>query len=337
MTIRTVRRLISAVNVLAALGALALAFNVAGNSSAYTSVYQPVQPGSVEAPKEAEIPAGVSDQDTSWWSKGMVKREAPPPQVAAPAEPETIVGKYKLYSIMLSSNHKYAAIFDGQREIIYEEGETFGGYKLTQIFPDKVVVTKGNKTFELKREAPPRLAAASPGSERETPPDVVPPVPTDADRRGDPRRPASERGIRLPFDRRIQPGARGEEGGPANPAALVPPNAENSRQVVVSKQDKDNVINNFHKILQDVNLQPDLSDDGSMAGVKINNIQPGSALQRIGHLRAGDIVKKVNGEPVTSIPQLMQIYQQLSAQDVESVTAEIERDGKSFTQTYNIR
>ena len=61
-------------------------------------------------------------------------------------------------------------------------------------------------------------------------------------------------------------------------------------------------------------------------GFEVQQIQAGSLYEKLG-LRAGDVIKVVNGQPVNSVEDAIRLYQQMS--DVGAVQMEITRDGKS--------
>jgi type II secretory pathway component PulC len=109
-----------------------------------------------------------------------------------------------------------------------------------------------------------------------------------------------------------------------------------SRRLIVPAREKDYIVKNFPKILHEVKLQTELEEDGSMSGVKVGYVKAGSVLSRIGRLRSGDIIRKVNGTPVNSIQQAVSLYEQLTKQNVQKVDVEIERKGNVFTHNYSI-
>ncbi len=65
------------------------------------------------------------------------------------------------------------------------------------------------------------------------------------------------------------------------------------------------------------------SKDG---GFLVRQIQPGSLYEKLG-LRAEDVIKSVNGQPVNSAEDALRLYQQMSS--VAAVQMEISRGGKS--------
>jgi general secretion pathway protein C len=66
-------------------------------------------------------------------------------------------------------------------------------------------------------------------------------------------------------------------------------------------------------------------------GFQVQQIQAGSLYEKLG-LRAGDVIKVVNGQPVNSAEDAMRLYQQMS--NIDAVQLEITRDGKSENLYY---
>jgi len=61
-------------------------------------------------------------------------------------------------------------------------------------------------------------------------------------------------------------------------------------------------------------------------GFQVQQIQAGGLYEKLG-LRAGDVIKVVNGQPINSAEDAMRLYQQMS--NIDAVQLEITRDGKS--------
>lgn len=66
-------------------------------------------------------------------------------------------------------------------------------------------------------------------------------------------------------------------------------------------------------------------------GFQMQQIQAGSLYEKLG-LRAGDVIKSVNGTPVNSAEDAIRLYQQI--QNVGSVQMEIVRGGKPEQLNY---
>jgi general secretion pathway protein C len=60
-------------------------------------------------------------------------------------------------------------------------------------------------------------------------------------------------------------------------------------------------------------------------GFQVQQIQAGSLYEKLG-LRAGDVIKAVNGQPINSAEDAMRLYQQIP--NIGAVQMEITRGGK---------
>lgn len=71
----------------------------------------------------------------------------------------------------------------------------------------------------------------------------------------------------------------------------------------------------------------------SGGGFLVRQIQPNSLYEKLG-LRAGDVIKSVNGQPINTADDAIRFYQQLSS--INSVQIEIMRGGKSEALYYQL-
>jgi general secretion pathway protein C len=69
----------------------------------------------------------------------------------------------------------------------------------------------------------------------------------------------------------------------------------------------------------------------SGGGFLVRQIQPGSLYEKLG-VRAGDVIKSVNGQPINTAEDAIKLYQQMSS--ISSVQMEITRGGKSESLHY---
>jgi len=74
-------------------------------------------------------------------------------------------------------------------------------------------------------------------------------------------------------------------------------------------------------VLESAKMVPVIKD-GTVTGHKIVALKPGSNYEKLG-LRKGDVIQAINGEPVTSPQQAMELYQNLKKE--ESTHYEIRR------------
>lgn len=72
-------------------------------------------------------------------------------------------------------------------------------------------------------------------------------------------------------------------------------------------------------------------------GFLVREIQPGSVYEKLG-VRAGDVIRSVNGQPINNMEEVMKLYQQLGGvNQVGSVSLEIMRGGRSESLQYNLQ
>jgi general secretion pathway protein C len=69
----------------------------------------------------------------------------------------------------------------------------------------------------------------------------------------------------------------------------------------------------------------------SGGGFLVRQIQPGSLYEKLG-VRAGDVIKSVNGQPINTAEDAIKLYQQMSS--ISSVQMEITRGGKNESLHY---
>ena len=69
-------------------------------------------------------------------------------------------------------------------------------------------------------------------------------------------------------------------------------------------------------------------------GFQVKNIVPGSVFEQLG-VKKGDIIRDINGVPITSAESAFQAYQQL--RDEPLINIGIERGGDSVELNYEIR
>ncbi len=319
MTIRTLKNLLYGANFLGVLAALVLIVGAISSATVVQPVYKPISAGTAEL---RDLPSGRQRPAADYRScivTGVVEPEKNTFSGADGDMLPPIKGRYKLYSTFFvrspdGEKRGFAAIAYENNEGMYTENERVGEYMLAQIFPDNVILEKGGKSFTLEREASAGKSAPAAPS-RSAKPSRSRPKRTRTRSRSSPQ----HKGLKDQPDRSL----KGEE-------------LRSSQNFSVSSKDKNYITDNFAQVLHDVNLKTELSQDGSMTGVTIGRIKTGSILYTKGNLRAGDIIRSINGTPVNSVRQVMTLYEDLTKQDVKRVTVDIERDGQLITQNYSI-
>jgi len=69
-------------------------------------------------------------------------------------------------------------------------------------------------------------------------------------------------------------------------------------------------------------------------GFLVRQIQPGSLYEKLG-LRPGDVIRNVNGQALTSMEDVMRLYQQFGS--AQRVLVEVQRQGRNETLYYDMR
>jgi len=69
-------------------------------------------------------------------------------------------------------------------------------------------------------------------------------------------------------------------------------------------------------------------------GFLVRQVQTGSLYEKLG-LRQGDVIRKVNGQPLTSMSDVMRLYQQFGT--AQRVLVDVQRQGRTETLYYDVR
>ena len=69
-------------------------------------------------------------------------------------------------------------------------------------------------------------------------------------------------------------------------------------------------------------------------GFLVRQVQAGSLYEKLG-LRPGDVIRNVNGQPLTSMDDVMRLYQQFGT--AQRVPVDVQRQGRSETLYYDMR
>ena len=69
-------------------------------------------------------------------------------------------------------------------------------------------------------------------------------------------------------------------------------------------------------------------------GFLVREVQSGSLYEKLG-LRPGDVIRNVNGQPLSNMDEVMRMYQQFGT--AERITVDVQRQGRSETLYYDMR
>ena len=120
------------------------------------------------------------------------------------------------------------------------------------------------------------------------------------------------------------------ESGPAGVTAAPPPIVQpvgTDRQLVDRRQLQQQL--GRPEFLNQALIVP--NPDG---GFLVRQVQAGSLYEKLG-LRPGDVIKNVNGQPLTSMDDVMRLYQQFGT--AQRVLVDVQRQGRSETLYYDMR
>jgi general secretion pathway protein C len=108
---------------------------------------------------------------------------------------------------------------------------------------------------------------------------------------------------------------------------------ESDTDMTIKRTDVDKLTSDLPTILQQARAVPHFKG-GGIDGFTIVDLQKGSIFDRLG-IKAGDVVKAANGEPIDSASKALELYNSLKT--AGSIRIEVERDGKSENLNYTIR
>lgn len=105
-------------------------------------------------------------------------------------------------------------------------------------------------------------------------------------------------------------------------------------EIVVSNDFRRKLLTvDFAKVLQDAKAEPNFAG-GELNGFKLNRIRTDSIYEKAG-LQNNDIVKEVNGVPLTDTAQAIKLLNSLRGEN--EIEVRIERDGKPVTLNLQVR
>jgi len=106
-----------------------------------------------------------------------------------------------------------------------------------------------------------------------------------------------------------------------------------SRNIRLQRSALEDAMADAAELLQQARIRPHF-EDGEAAGISITGIKPRSLFRKMG-LRSGDIITGVGGKPISSVEDVMRMYDELTSSSKMSL--EIKRRGRNETINYSIR
>jgi general secretion pathway protein C len=103
--------------------------------------------------------------------------------------------------------------------------------------------------------------------------------------------------------------------------------------ITVNRKDIQNSLKDINKLMSEVRIRPHFKD-GESDGLSVSRIKGGSVFSKLG-LRNGDIVQKINGEPINSPDEVLALYEKLKSGS--RVSLEVTRKGEPKTMNYRFR
>ncbi len=125
---------------------------------------------------------------------------------------------------------------------------------------------------------------------------------------------------------------------PASAPMPPPPRGEEVKKLapnrfLVNREDVSAAVGDINQFMTQARLKPHF-EAGKPTGYSVSEVVPGSLMEKLG-LRNNDVIKKVNGLPISRPEEVMQAYAQL--QRDSNIELEVERSGRSEVLKYEIR
>jgi general secretion pathway protein C len=109
--------------------------------------------------------------------------------------------------------------------------------------------------------------------------------------------------------------------------------AERGNTITVSRKDIQSSLKDINELMSQVRIRPHFKD-GQSDGLSVSRIKGGSIFSKLG-LRNGDIVQKINDEPINSPDEVLALYEKLKSGS--RVSLEVTRKGEPKTMNYRFR
>jgi general secretion pathway protein C len=130
-------------------------------------------------------------------------------------------------------------------------------------------------------------------------------------------------------EKKSGPGPRVAIKGASPPKLPVSPDP---RQLTLKSDQIEKALENIDQLMDQAQIRPHI-EDGKPSGISITGIKPNTVFRNM-RLRNGDIITGVNGTPIESVEDAMQIFGDLSS--APEVQLEIKRRGRKRVLNYKI-
>ena len=105
------------------------------------------------------------------------------------------------------------------------------------------------------------------------------------------------------------------------------------RKITLKRDLIDNATRDIGSLMRQVRITPH-SENGQPAGLRVTGIKPGSVFRKVG-LRNGDILTAADGKTLSSVEDMVSLYENLKTAD--AIDVQIKRRNRLQTITYSIR
>lgn len=133
-----------------------------------------------------------------------------------------------------------------------------------------------------------------------------------------------------------------KDSGPALPEGSIVMQGSNQTGALLSGiSGSGNQFNVSRETLSQQMQRPEFLSQALMVpnnggGFLVREIQPGSVYEKLG-VRAGDVIRSINGQPINNMEEVMKVYQQLGGiQQASNITVEVTRAGHNEFLQYNL-
>ena len=113
----------------------------------------------------------------------------------------------------------------------------------------------------------------------------------------------------------------------------TPQAAKKGSTITVNRKDLESSLKNINKLLSQVRIRPHFTD-GKSDGLSVSRIKANSVFSKLG-LKNGDIVQNINGKPINSPDDVLELYEKLKSGS--RVSVEVTRKGELKTMNYRFR